>query len=91
MKWVAALLVAVATLAGIVASIVPASGQADKEAAPIVVTKMPPGYRDWKWISVAHEAGNLNSIGATLGGRRGFRALLKGEPSTSPTRRAPAR
>jgi Cytochrome P460 len=28
---------------------------------------MPPGYRDWKWISVAHEAGNLNSIGATLG------------------------
>src|SRR4030095_10500075 len=67
MKWVAAFLVAVATLAGIVASMVPASGQADKEAAPIFVTKMPPGYRDWKWISVAHEAGNLNSIGATLG------------------------
>ena len=67
MKWVAALLVAVATLAGIVASMVPASGQADKEAAPIFVTQVPPGYRDWKWISVAHEAGNLNSIGATLG------------------------
>jgi hypothetical protein len=42
MKWVAAFLVAVATLAGIVASMVPASGQADKEAAPIFVTKMPP-------------------------------------------------
>ena len=67
MKWIALFLVACATLAGIVASMVPASGQADKEAAPIFVTKMPPGYRDWKWISVAHEAGNLNSIGATLG------------------------
>ena len=36
-------------------------------AAPIFVTTMPPGYRDWKLISVAHEAGNLNSIGAVLG------------------------
>ena len=67
MKWMALSLVAAGVLAGIVASMVPASGQADKEAAPIFVTQMPPGYRDWKWISVAHEAGNLNSIGATLG------------------------
>jgi hypothetical protein len=46
MKWIALFLVAVATVAGIVASMVPASAQADKEAAPIFVTPMPPGYRD---------------------------------------------
>ncbi len=29
--------------------------------------KIPDGYRDWKLISVAHEEGNLNSLGAILG------------------------
>ena len=67
MKRIALFLVAVATLAGVVASMVRASGQADKGTAPIFVTKIPPGYRDWKLISVAHEEGNFNSIGATLG------------------------
>ena len=50
-------------------------------SAPIFVTKMPRGYRDWKWISVAHEAGNFNSIGATLGnvanGRRSTRLTFQ--------------
>jgi hypothetical protein len=31
----------------------------DDKAAPIFVTKIPDGYRDWKLISVAHEEGNL--------------------------------
>jgi hypothetical protein len=31
------------------------------------VTKMPAGYRDYRFINVAHEAGNLNSLGAMLG------------------------
>ena len=44
MKWIA-LFLAVGTLAGIVGSMVPASGQAD-EAAPIFVIKMPAGYRE---------------------------------------------
>ena len=79
MIWLALFLIAVATLAGIVASMVPASGQADKEAAPIFVTQMPPGYRDWKWISVAHEAGNLNSIGATLGNDLAIKAYREGK------------
>ncbi len=35
--------------------------------APIFITNMPSGYRDWRLVSVAHEAGNLNSIGAVLG------------------------
>ena len=39
----------------------------DEAAAPIFGIKIPPGYRDWKLISVAHEAGNNNDIRAILG------------------------
>jgi hypothetical protein len=60
-------LLAVATLAGIAAFTALASGNADEGDAPIFVTKIPPGYRDWKLVSVAHEEGNLNDIRAILG------------------------
>ena len=39
----------------------------DDKSSPILVTKIPSGYRDWKLISVAHEEGNLNSFAAILG------------------------
>jgi hypothetical protein len=67
MKRIAFLVVAVATVAGVVASMAPASGRADDEAVPIFVTQIPPGYRDWRLISVAHEEGNLHSFAAILG------------------------
>jgi Cytochrome P460 len=67
MKRIAFLLVVVATVAGIAALKVRAAGQADGEAAPIFGVKIPPGYRDWEVISVAHEAGNLNDLRAVLG------------------------
>jgi hypothetical protein len=67
MKRIVLLLVAVASLAAVVASMTLASGQAGGQAAPVFVTKMPPGYRDWTVISVAHEAGDINSLGAKLG------------------------
>jgi hypothetical protein len=57
MRQIAFFLVAVAMVVGVVASIFPASGQ-NGEAAPIFVTKIPPGYRDWTLISVAHEEDN---------------------------------
>ena len=60
-------LAAVGALAGMVATMVSASGQADGEAAPIFGIKMPPGYRDWRLISVAHEEGSLNDLRAILG------------------------
>jgi hypothetical protein len=60
-------LVAVGALAGSVATLAPASGQADGEAAPIYGVKIPPGYRDWRLISVAHEEGKLNDLRAILG------------------------
>jgi hypothetical protein len=31
--------------------------QTDQRAAPIFGVTIPPGYRDWKLISVAHEEG----------------------------------
>ena len=62
MKRIAFVPVAVMALAGAVAYMAPASGEADGEAAPIFGVKMPPGYRDWRLISVAHEEGNLNDI-----------------------------
>ena len=42
MKRLTCLLVAVVALAGVVASMAPASGQAGQEAAPIFVTDIPP-------------------------------------------------
>src|SRR5580692_8421662 len=79
MKWIAFLVVAGAMLAGVVAFTAPASGQVGKEAAPIFVTKIPPGYRNWKLISVAHEEGNLNSIGAVLGNDVAIKAYREGK------------
>ena len=67
MKRIAFLLVAVATVAGVVAFTARASGRADEDAVPIFGIKIPPGYRDWKLISVAHEEGNLNDLRAILG------------------------
>ena len=73
------LLVAVATVAAVVASMIPASGQAVGQAAPVFVTKMPAGYRDWPVISVSHEAGNINSIGAVLGNDVAVKAYREGK------------
>jgi len=57
----------------------PASLNADEAAAAIFVTKIPPRYRDWKLISVAHEEGNLNSIGAVLGNAVAIKAYREGK------------
>ncbi len=62
MKRTSILLVAVATVAGVLAFKFPASGRADEKAGPTSVIQIPPGYRDWRLISVAHEAGNLTLL-----------------------------
>ena len=79
MKQVAFLLISVTTLAGVVAFTATASLHADEAAAPIFVTKIPPGYRDWKLISVAHEEGNLNSFAAVLGNDVAIKAYREGK------------
>jgi hypothetical protein len=45
----------------------PGLAAASREGSPIPVTEIPQGYRDWRWISVAHEEGNLHSFAAVLG------------------------
>ena len=67
MKQIAFLLVSVATLGGGLAFTAPVSRRVDQDAAPVFVTEMPAGYRDWKFVSTAHEEGNLNSFAAILG------------------------
>jgi hypothetical protein len=47
-------------------------------AAAIHDGKLPPGYRDWRVISVAHEEGNLNSLGAILGNDVAIKAYREG-------------
>ena len=79
MRRIAFLVVAVATVAAVVASMIPASGQAVGQAGPVFVTKMPPGFRDWTVISVSHEAGNINSIGAVLGNDVAVKAYREGK------------
>ena len=78
MRQIAFLLVGIAMVAGIVAYMLPAFGQTHGETAPIFVTKIPLGYRDFRLISVAHEEGNLNSLGAVLGNDMAIKAYREG-------------
>jgi Cytochrome P460 len=83
MRGIAYLLVAVTAAATVVAGVVvnsaPAFGHADEDAAPIFGIKIPPGYRDWKLISVAHEEGNLNDLRAILGNDVAINAYREGK------------
>jgi hypothetical protein len=67
MKGFGYFLVAVVALTGVVVCMTQAAGRSDGEADPVFGIKIPPGYRDWKLISVAHEEGNLNDLRALLG------------------------
>jgi cytochrome P460 len=73
--WIAAL----GTAVGGVAAMAPTSGLAAGEAAPVFVTRIPAGYRDWKLASVAHEEGELNDIRAVLGNDKAIKAFREGK------------
>jgi hypothetical protein len=55
------------------------AGGADDESSPIFGVKIPPGYRDWRLISVAHEEGNLNDLRAILGNDVAIAASREGK------------
>src|SRR5580704_388154 len=78
MKQIALLLVAVATVGGVAAFMAPASGGAADDAVPIFGIKIPPGYRDWRLVSVAHEEGTLHSFAAILGNDVAIKAYRDG-------------
>ena len=63
------------------ATIADASGAKSntQDSSPVLVTEIPPGYRDWKVVSVAHEAGNLNDIRAILGNDIAIKAYREGK------------
>ena len=75
MRRIALILVAMATVAGGVVCLSPESGHAAGEAAPVYVTKIPAGYRDWKLVSVAHEEGEIKDIRAILANDKGIKAF----------------
>jgi hypothetical protein len=73
--------VAAMTLLAVVTLLAAASEHADGQAAPIFGIRIFPGYRDWKLISVAHEAGNLNDIRAVLGNDIAIKSYREGRQS----------
>lgn len=73
------LAIAVAALTSVGLYLITASGQADESPAPVYLTKIPAGYRNWKVISVAHEEGNLHSFAIVLGNDVAIKAYRAGK------------
>lgn len=49
-------------------------------AAPIYGIKIPPGYRDWRMISIAHVGEPLNDLRVKLGNDLAIKAYREGRP-----------
>ena len=79
MRRIAVLLVAITAVAAVATYQARAPGQEGGEGAPIFLDKIPSGYRDWTVISVAHEEGDLNSLGAILGNEAAIKAYRQGK------------
>ena len=78
MKRFAFFLVAISAAASL-AALIPTRGHADTSNDAPFLAEIPSGYREFKWISSAHEAGNINSIGAVLGNDIAFKAFQEGK------------
>jgi hypothetical protein len=79
-KRIGFLLLAVATLSGIVAYMARASGQSDGGSTPIYGIKIPAGYRDWKVIAVANllVPGKTDQLRAQFGNDIAIKAYKEG-------------
>src|ERR1700684_3054910 len=77
MKQITFVMIALAAIAGVVS--ISISLRADEAGAPVFVSKIPPGYRDWRLISVAHEEGTLHSFAAILGNDVAIKAYRDGK------------
>ena len=77
MKPIAFAMAVGATVAGAVVVTASTSGSSEREAPPTFVDQIPPGYRDWKLVSVAREEGELNDIRAILGNEKAIKAYRK--------------
>jgi hypothetical protein len=63
----------------LVGSLALTAGGAGDERSSIFGAEPPPGYRDWKLISVAHEEGDLNDLRAVLGNDAAIEAYRAGK------------
>jgi len=79
MRRIGLMLGAVAALTNVLIYLAHASGHVSEEAVPIFGIKIPPGYRDWRVISVAHEEGNNNDLRAILGNDVAIKAYREGK------------
>jgi Cytochrome P460 len=79
MKRIAVWLVAGGMLAGAAIWMFPSSGHAAEHDAPVFVTTIPSGYRDWRLVSVAREEGELDDIRAILGNDTAIKAYREGK------------
>ena len=78
MKHLATCGLALATMVFGVSAVV-AGQRLDDQSSPVYGVKLPKGYRDWKLISVAHEAGKNNDIRAILGNDIAVKAFREGK------------
>ena len=78
MKRVTYLLIVVAAVASLVTVETRSFGRTTQAEAPVFVTEMPAGYREWRFISVSHEEGNLNSFSSVLGNDVAIKAYREG-------------
>lgn len=76
MKLIALLLVPLGAAAFVFTTLAQTNNQ---EAAPVFVTEIPRGYREWRLVSVAHEEGALNDIRAILGNDDAINAYRAGK------------
>jgi hypothetical protein len=77
-KRILCLLAGGAALAGVVTLTASASGDGT-ERPPVFATRIPPGYRDWRLISVAREEAALDDIRAILGNDKAIKAYREGK------------
>jgi len=75
MKQISLLVFAAATVACVIASTPFTAAGADDEVSPIYGVKIPAGYRDWAFVNVAHEAGDLNDLRVVLGNAVAIKAF----------------
>ena len=69
-----------AALASVVVYMTPMYGQATQEPAPIFLTEIPPGYRDWRLISVSRlTAGKFGQLRAQVGNDIAIKAYQEGK------------
>jgi len=67
-----------ATAMGVAISAALTAAAGGGESAPIFGIEIPPSYRDWRLVSVAHEEGSLDDLRAILGNDVAIKAFRDG-------------